>query len=735
MFVRFARSCGALRTLAVASLFLFLPGLAAALDARLLLPDGSPAAGYQVSLVGQSGAVLTDADGRFRIHPTPALPFLLVATDPSGGLSAPIEVAALQDGPLELRLAAQFEDAITVVSGVVANLDAPPAAGTTTIGEEDLEQRHPQRLFETLDNVAGVSRTDETTTGVPVLRGLGRGRTLVLFDGNRVTTERRAGASASFLDPFLLAAVEVARGAGAVSYGSDALGGVIDARPRYPEPGNPTLRFEGNQTFGRSDDSSLGLEGSRDLFGGALLGAVTWRKGDESEVGGGDPLTLAFFEDKSGSLRYSRPLSSGRLRVGLYGAEATDVGKPASDSATIPTVYPLERARRFNAGFESAPVGGWDSLEGSVFLGTYRLVLDRDRVAALPTTRLLETSDVESNDGSLRFMGSRSALGGRLQLGSEFVSRFGLQAITRQRNFDAAGNPTGTVSTLSIDDAYQRDAAVFMTFDRPLAARALFSAGLRGDQVESRNKGGFFGDRDTSHGALSGQAGLTVGPFNHLTTSLQVARGFRDPTLSDRYFRGPSGRGIVVGNPDLDPESSLQVDAAVRWAAGRTSVSLFGYHYKIDDLVERFREGRDFFFRNRGEATVKGVELEAQALLPLGLSLEVAAALARGEANDGSNLADIAAPNASATLRWAGERGYAFLRGLAVQKDDRPGPAEVARPGHSRWDLGLGVKAFRGLELRLVGRNLTDHRYRDGGDEVASLAVGRTLTLGVVGRY
>ena len=46
---------------------------------------------------------------------------------------------------------------------------------------------------------------------------------------------------------------------------------------------------------------------------------------------------------------------------------------------------------------------------------------------------------------------------------------------------------------------------------------------------------------------------------------MQVARGFRDPVLSDRYFRGPSGRGFITGNPDLDPETSVQFDVGVRY--------------------------------------------------------------------------------------------------------------------------------------------------------------------------
>src|SRR6185503_11942185 len=120
----------------------------------------------------------------------------------------------------------------------------------------------------------------------------------------------------------------------------------------------------------------------------------------------------------------------------------------------------------------------------------------------------------------------------------------------------------------------------------------------------------------------------TAGSYRGFAFTAQVARGFRDPVLSDRYFRGPSGRGFITGNPDLDPETSLQYDASVRWAAGGRSVAFYGYFYEIDDLIERFRPARHFFFRNRGEAEVKGLELEAQTALPAGLSLEVAAAVA-----------------------------------------------------------------------------------------------------------
>lgn len=716
---------------------LLLPSLVLAFEGRLLTDQGAPAAGYQVSVVGRSVSVTTDAEGRFRIVPDPAPPFRLVAVGPGGEVSQPVDVAAIPEGVLDVTIPTAFRDSVTVTSGVAAGIDSPPAAATVTLGQEDLEQRRPPRLADALIGVAGASRTDETSSAVPVLRGLAGGRTLILLDGARVTAERRAGPSASFLDPFTLGSVEIARGPGSVTYGSDAFGGVINARPRYPDPGTGrSLRFELNQTFGAADDQSVGLEGAADVPGGALLGQLSFRQADESEAGGSEEIPGSTYEDRTGALRYVTDTRAGRLRTGFSFADTYDAGKPASDYEAVHTIYPRESSRRFNFGLDSGPVAGWDNVELSLFLGSYRLVLDRDRQPTSTSTRLIERSDVDANDGSVRAVASRAAGTGRLQLGLEVVSRFNLEALAERETFNAAGQATGREVTQAIEDARQLDRALFLTYQLPLASRVSLSAGLRGDWVETENQGGFFGDRSTDHTAASGHAALTFGPFSNLTTTLQVSRGFRDPTLSDRYFRGPSGRGFIIGNPDLEPETSLQYDASVLWGIGRGSVALYGYLYQIDDLIERYRPERDFFFRNRGEAEIRGVELEVQTPLVAGFHLELAAAVARGEVEeDGSPIDNIAAPGGSATLRWAGERGFAFLRTQAYAEDDRPGPTEDARPGFTTFDLGAGWRMTEELELRLLGRNLTDRRYRDSADEVASLARGRTYSLGLVGRY
>jgi iron complex outermembrane receptor protein len=300
--------------------------------------------------------------------------------------------------------------------------------------------------------------------------------------------------------------------------------------------------------------------------------------------------------------------------------------------------------------------------------------------------------------------------------------------------FSSADAATTRTSEVSIDDAFKRDTGLFVILDHNIANFVL-SGGARFDHVSVENRGGFFGDRSRSDTAFSGFASVAATLAPSWTATLQASRGYRDPTLSDRYFRGVSGRGFVVGNPDLDPEHSLQFDGALRWHSGQRSLALLGYHYRITDLVERFRAGNDFQFRNRGEAEIRGVEVELATPLAHHFSLEANVTLAHGEAlDDDAPLDDIPSPNAHIAIRWAGSRFSAFVYGFAFAEDDRPGPVETRRPGYTTFDAGFAWHFIPALEARVYIRNLGDRVYAGSPDANASLAPGRSVSIALGGR-
>jgi iron complex outermembrane receptor protein len=719
---------------ALAALLLGAP--AAALELRLVGAEGAPLAFARVYVVGSPGQLIADADGRCTVDPVPTPPFELVVARADGVALAPVTVESIPaHGNLELVVSGAFSDALTIAATPAPDIELPPAAGFTVLGRGDLAERGPATLAAAIERIPGAGRSSEGADAVPSLRGLAAARTLILLDEGRVTAERRAGPSASFLDPETVDEVEVVRGPGSVSYGSDAFGGVIRLRTRLPDPGAPpTLRFALAAGDG-SGERSGAAEFTAAALGGAVLLGVGARDFDDYQSPDGTVPNTA----SSGHgfrLGLQRPALGGNLRVLWRTDIGEDIGKPASDADLVPTTYPEELSHRAAVQFDRPGPGAWRRLSAVVTWDRYDLVTARDRLATPAAPRRLEESDVDAFDYGARVEAERPIGTSRLVVGVDLAGRYGLEAINRLTNFDESGAPVSQTSEVAIESARRDDAGAFAALSARLGDVRL-AGGLRVDGVWSRNEGGYFGDRSTSSGALSGFLAAAVDLAPGVEASLQGARGFRDALLSDRYFRGVSGRGWVTGNPELHPESSWQLDAALRLRRDRLQLALFGYGYRIDDLIERYRVGADYFFRNRGSAEVVGAELEVGIELSDALQVVASGQWLRGETrDDGAPTDGVPTPGGALAVRGRNGRVWYQARLAAFARDDRPGPTEQAVAGYTVLDAGIGVELGRGLSLDLLGRNLLDRSYLGGSDERAAPAPGRTIRLvlrGVLG--
>ncbi|MFQ5739978.1 MAG: TonB-dependent receptor [Acidobacteriota bacterium] len=706
-----------------------------ALEGQVLFEDGSPVAHATVSIPGHSGSVLTDRQGRFTWQPDPSVPFELLVVLSYGSYLAPVLIEEIPPGkPLVVRVSAVASSTVTVTSGVSPNIDSPPASGTTSVGRRDLEIRSPARLVHAVEDVPGVSFLSEGHAAVPSIRGLARGRTLLLIDSARVTTERRAGPSATYLDPFFLEAIEVARGPGSVAYGSDAFGGVIHARRRRPEPESPLrVRFAGNLAGGEPYQGAA-LQISKGFTGGGFLLQSSFRQFDDYD----SPLGVVPNSGaKNGSWLVGGDFEwgPGTLSLGLQRDTGRDIGRPRNNSDTVRFFYPREDSTRLTLSYDLGPVGGFNRMTVNGFIGSYRLITDRDRRPAAGQSRTLSESDVKARDFGVRAVAVRPLKRARLEVGFDCNGRFDLRATERTTLFHRADLPVSTREALSIRDANRTDSAVFASAEVLLNRHLSASGGVRLDHVATRNSGGALGFQSTGNSATSGFGALNASVAGLMVTA-QVSRGFRDPTLSDRYFQGLTGRGVVTGNPDLKPESSLQVDLAVRYFSGNTRWAFYAYRYRIDDLVERFESGTDlFFFRNRGQARLYGFELEAQWDPRPGLKLDFGAQRARGTSLDDSQaLDDVPVHNLSLRVRQQlGEGAYLHMRGALYGRDARPGPTERVTTGYGLVDLGGGWRLDSKVELRFQLKNLFDKDYFISPDRRTVLAPGRsggvTLTL------
>ncbi len=711
-----------------------LPAAAEALEGRVVDGrTGRAIANAEVTIAGLTGAVKTDADGRFSWKPDPTPPFVIIVIMADGRVAKPIAVERLDPAAvLTVTVEAAVSEQVTVASGVAPSIDAAPGAAMTLLTSRDLVQRGPANLMQAVENVPGVSQVSEGQAAVPAVRGLARGRTLILIDGSRVTSERRVGPSATFMDPSIVESVDVARGPGSVAYGSDAFGGVISVRTKRPAytgthatvsatagAGVPDHRAEFSVTHG------FGSGGV--IVSGHVRDAGDYRGPDGTVLNSGSA-------DRGVLARVERRVGSGLVAISWQSDFGRDIERPRNNSSSVRFYSPYEDSHRFNATYERTSVAGLAAVRLSGFVGSSDQRSDQDRVPTPTRARDIVRADVSARDFQFRATGEKTVGGARLEFGADINGRAGLEAHDIIVQYDLAGEVVSSTDNLSIDAARRTDTGFFLQADTPLTKRLTAAGGVRVDRVANVNTGGYFGDRSVSHGAGAGFAAITAGPFARLTLTAQVARGFRDPTLSDRFYRGPTGRGFITGNPDLKPETSLQLDLGARYATGRIRLAGYFYHYRIADLIERYQAETDFFFfRNRGRTRIRGVEFEAQADLGRGYTLEVAAQSSRGVAlDDGAALDDMSPDSTSFVLRKSvGTQFSAFGRIAVLADDTRPGPSEIAAPGHTNVDVGASWFASSRIEVRGAVRNLLNQAYYASPDPrfVAAPGVNGFLTL------
>ena len=720
---------------------LFVPAVAAQttsrFDGRLVQEGtGTPVAGASVSIVGMSGSVRTDADGRFSWAPAPQVPFQIIVVVAGGQVARPVIVDTLNEDTTSIQVKALNDEAVTVL-GASPSIDAPPGSAMTVLSATQIARRTPENLLQALETVPGINQVSEGHAAVPAVRGLARGRTLFLIDGGRVTAERRVGPSGTFLDPSVVEGIDIARGPGTVAYGSDALGGVVSVRTRRAEPGSPlAVRVTG--TLGAGVPEGRGsVEVSKGLERGGVLVHAHVRNAEDYDSPEGEVFNSGW-EDHGFLVHFTHVVARGFLSAAWQSDFGRDFERPRNNSRTVRFYYPFENSHRFTTSYQVPDIAGFRQISLTGFLGGDEQRTDQDRFPTAATGRSIERADVSANDFHLKGSGQRLMGPARVEVGVDVNGRYGLEALDIIQAYDPGGAITRDTTNVSVDDARRIDTGVYVQAESALGRFARVSGGLRGDRVTTKNTGGFFGDLSTSNAAASGFGAATVGPFRGLSVTAQLSRGFRDPVLSDRYFRGPSGRGFITGNPDLDPETSVQFDLATRYTMARAQLAVYFYQYRITDLIERFQTQTDFFFfRNRGRARLRGVEVETRAELGMGYSVEVAAQVARGRAlDDDANLDDMSPITFSAIgQKQFGSRGYARARVAFYAADDRPGPSEIAAPGATLVDLGGGWRVLPQLELRGQLRNLLDDDYYASPDARWVFAPGRSLSLTTVVQF
>ncbi|MFG0723762.1 TonB-dependent siderophore receptor [Pseudomonas sp. GLN_6] len=564
-----------------------------------------------------------------------------------------------------LSAAAEPTDAITLKDAVVtAKQELKQAPGVSIITAEDIKKRPPANdLSDVIRREPGVNLTGNSTSGSRGnnrqidLRGMGPENTLILIDGrpsssrNAVrygwTGDRDTRGETNWVPAEEVERIEILRGPAAARYGSGAMGGVVNIitkRPTEELRGSVTLYAiqPEDDAEGAGQRANFNLSGAlNDSLAFRLYGSANKTNADDADINaerqvGADTLVAGREgvrnKDISGLLSwqinpdhsldleatYSRQgniyagdtmLNGGGAFVNqLYGKETniiqrssyalTHNGSYDWGSSTASLAYDYTRNERLNEGLagggEGAPAEG-----AGVFMSRLRntranaevnlpLEMGAPQVLTLGGEYLYESLN---DPGSMRAQTWDPGVGG-------------VPAIP---GFDRSQTKTTAHSF-----------ALFAEDNIEVGERTIVTPGLRYDDHEE-----FGGNWSPS---LNASHELT----DELTLKGGIARAYKTPNLyqsNPNYLLYSMGFGCnaaeanaggcyLIGNPDLEPETSINKEIGLAFDKGtwRTSATYFRNDYKnkiVSSNTAEFRlaNGRRVQnWENSGKAVVEGVE-------------------------------------------------------------------------------------------------------------------------------
>ncbi len=682
----------------------------AAIAGRVVGSKGAPVDGARVEDAASGATAFTDARGRFEL--AAAEPPLVLRVSHPRYFEREVAIDGAAAEPLEIALEAKqqiFEE--VVVSASRGEGGAVPVSIAATLVEPGAAAVEPATLAELVATVPGVAENGQggmfQTYSV---RGVARQRVLTLFSGMRIVGERRAGVSASFVDPRLLRSVDVLRGPSSTYYGSGALGGVVQLFPRAfdgaaAEAGWRSAGDESYVVAGWGDERwSLGL---------------ARRQSGRGRTPAGETLNDGF-EQASAVLEREWEGGGRTWTLLAVASEGRDIGKSSTEFPERITIYPQESHLLVKLAVASA--AGW-----------------RLEAFAHPNdleTRVEESAASGGGGSTVRNEAFDFGLNWQreLELRPGVTSRLGIDLFGRRsvtadevERAPLAGGGLATARSRTLDGAHEDEAGLYGAVEWQVGQATLLAGGRLAWQRQEN--GGDAGDDDTAWSAFGGLVVPLGGGFE---LAANAGRGLRFPSLGERFFSGTTGRGTVVGNRDLEPERSLNLDVGLRWFG--QSLFLTGYLFRteIHDYIERIEVEPDVLaFVNLTSGEIVGVELEGQLRVGSRWNLAFGAHALEGRDAADVPLADVPADRLFLGAGWRHGRWRTNGRWEARAAKRDPGSGEKAIPAAHLVSLSVAFDWTERLSLNVGGRNLLDEEYFNSADRKVPLSPGRALSAGI----
>lgn len=600
--------------------------------------------------------------------------------------------------------------------------------------------------------------------GSPFIRGFTGFRTLMLIDGVRLNNSTfREGPNQYWatIDPFTLGSLEVVKGPASVLYGSDAIGGTVNARS-VSLAGAATAPLEGrfNYRYSSAEHSHAGRAEVTGRLGERVAAQVGWSQKRYGDLRAGEDLGLqpkTGYDEAAGDVRVEYAVGEHARLIAAYQTLEQDdawrthrtiYGRPWRGT-TIGNDLELSLDQARDLAYlhyrHERIAGPVDALQ--VTLSHHRQEETEQRIR---NNRQLDLQGYEVDSTGLSLQLHSQTRVGRWVYGAEYYRD---QVDSYRRSY----RPDGTLNAIGIqgqvgDDARYELLGLYAQDLVRLTDRTDAIVGVRYNRAEA--------DADRVQSPVTAAAievngswDATVGSariLHRLDTQRRwhafagVSQGFRAPNLSDltRLDIARSGE-LEVPSPGLEPEYFTSFETGLKMQLSRASAQLAVFHTRITDMIDRFPADNpatpgviEVLKANVGNGHVNGVELAAEAEPAPGWTIWANLTAMRGEVDavittvprriERRPLTRVMPLTSRVGVRHAGGNGrwWTGVDAAFVAKQDRLSPGDVldtqrippgGTPGYTVFNFRAGTRLTQAFSLSAAVENIGDVTYRVHG--------------------
>ena len=521
-----------------------------------------------------------------------------------------LNITSTMDFQMEESVAELHEVVVTGVSqGSERNKTPIPV---TTIPKLQLLQVASSNIIETIARQPGVSQIS-TGTGIskPVIRGLGYNRIVVMNDGIRQEGQQWGDEHGIEVDEFSVGKVEILKGPASLSYGSDAIAGVINLLSDQTLPegkiiGNVLLNYQTNNgLYGVSANIAGNKKGfiwdlrysrkSAHAYKNKYDGYVYNSGFNENNLGGiiglnkswgYSHLHFSLYNITPGIVEGDRDSSTGKftqlhyLPDGTFGENIVTENDLLSYNPGIP----FQKVAHFKAVLNNSIILGNGSLKATI---------------GLQQNARKEYADISKpNDYQLYFLLNTLNYDFRYILPE--IDKFNISL-----GINGMHQISQNKGTEFLIPEYNLTDCGFFTIVKRNLGRLDIQGGLRydtryentdalyldenGNITQESNPNAYkkFDNLNVGFTSVSGSLGFSYQITNDIYSKVNLSRGFRALNISEISSNGVHEGTLryEIGNPDLKPEHSLQLDFAVGLNTHHVTTELDLFVNTIDNFI------------------------------------------------------------------------------------------------------------------------------------------------------